>query len=85
MTGSPRRRSPGRRRLPPRPTYESARAASEPGVAAAAAPSSAAHARDVAVAERETRFMIRELRRVAMVSGACFGLLALLTVLDRLS
>jgi len=29
--------------------------------------------------------MMREMRRVALVSGSCLGLLALLTIVDRLS
>jgi hypothetical protein len=29
--------------------------------------------------------MMREMRRVALVSGACLGLLALLTIVDRIS
>jgi hypothetical protein len=41
--------------------------------------------RAAAAASRESRYMMREMRRVALVSGSCLGLLALLTIVDRLS
>jgi len=37
------------------------------------------------VIQRESENMMREMKRVALVSGVCFGMLALLMVVDRLS
>jgi hypothetical protein len=33
---------------------------------------------------RESQYLGAELRRVALVSGTCLGLLAVLTIIDRL-
>ena len=72
-----RRRTP--RRLPPRPTYS--------GVAASEAtprPMNAQDQRPLRYVERESPFLKAELLRVLSVTAACFGLLGVLVVVDRL-
>jgi hypothetical protein len=87
MSSNPRRRTTSRRRLPPRPTYQgSPAAAASPAVAEGASRGrQPAQDRAAAAAARESRYMMREMRRVALVSGSCLGLLALLTIVDRLN
>jgi hypothetical protein len=74
---TPRRRTP--RRLPPRPTYTGA-----PAVEAEPRRVSARDARPQRYIERESPYLAYELRRVLGVTSVCFGLLAVLTVVDRL-
>ncbi|MEZ4503265.1 MAG: hypothetical protein R3C39_11620 [Dehalococcoidia bacterium] len=87
MSSNPRRRTTSRRRLPPRPTYQGSAPApaSGGGDEGASRGRHGAHDRAVAAAARESRYMLREMKRVALVSGSCLGLLAILTVVDRLS
>lgn len=82
MPRRPTTRGPqGRRSLPPRPTYDSA-----PGGATAAPPERRSQAvRPARLVEREAPYLIAELKRIAMVTATCVGLLALLVVVDRLS
>jgi len=79
MPRSSRRRQP-RRRPPPRPTYRGAPVDE-------AAPERTTPARPSGPAlyiARQTPYLFGELRRVAVTSAACFGLLGLLIVVDRL-
>ncbi len=80
MPRTPRRRAP-RRRLPPRPTYSGA-----PRIAEEAAPTPTRRddrpRRHIA---RESPLIVAELRRVLAVTVVTFGLLVVLTVMDRLS
>jgi hypothetical protein len=67
-----------RRRLPPRPTY--------PGAPHVEEPSHALNRRDtrpIRYVERESPLLAAELLRVLSVTSTCFGLLAVLTVIDR--
>jgi hypothetical protein len=41
--------------------------------------------RPARLVEREAPYLMAELKRIAMVTGTCIGLLALLVVVDRLS
>ncbi len=80
MPRRPTSRGPvARRSLPPRPTYE-------PAAAGAPTPDRRnAMSRPARLVEREAPYLMAELKRIAMVSGTCIGLLALLVVVDRLS
>jgi hypothetical protein len=77
MPRNPRRQSQ-RRRLPPRPTYSGA-----PQVEQSDAHISRSDARPLRYVERESPLLAAELLRVAGVTATCFGLLALLTIIDR--
>jgi nitroreductase len=83
MPRSNRRRQP-RRRPPPRPTYRGAPAEPEEAPRTAATSRSARASRPAAYIARQTPYLYGELRRVVLTSAACFGLLALLIVVDRL-
>lgn len=76
--------TPPRRRLtrvaPPRPTYDGAPVP----VAAATEHTSRQALRPTNYVAREAGNVKMELRRVAGVTATCFGLLAILTVIDRL-
>ncbi len=71
------------RRLPPRPTF-----APDAPAAAAASGDEARQRRDAeraqATAERESRYLIVELKRVAGVTATCVGMLILLAILQRM-
>jgi hypothetical protein len=45
----------------------------------------AARERALLIAERESRYLMSEMRRVVMVTSACLGLLAVLAVVQRLA
>ncbi len=80
MSGTPRRRLT-RRSLPPRPTYEGA-----PG-AEAASPTLRQNAEPRRVAEnvmRQAPYLAAELKRIVGVTAVCLGMLAILTVVDRM-
>lgn len=77
---TPRRLAARRRSLPPRPTYDGARAEHE----AHEATSTQRLSRPARLVEREAPYMIDELKRIALVSGTCIGLLVLLTVVDKM-
>jgi len=77
MPRNPRRR-PQRRALPPRPTYSGA-----PRVEEARASTNRRDSRPVRYVERESPFLAAELLRVLGVTATCFGLLAVLTIIDR--
>ncbi|MSQ30261.1 MAG: hypothetical protein EXR68_07230 [Dehalococcoidia bacterium] len=80
MPSTPRRRLT-RRSLPPRPTYEGA-----PG-AEAAPPILRQNAETRRVSGNPLRhapYLAAELRRIAGVAAICLGLLAVLTVVDRM-
>ena len=77
MPRTPRRRSTPRR-LPPRPTYAGAPREETP------TPRSARDRQPQEYVEREAPYFRHELLRVAGVSAVCFGLLAVLAVIDRL-
>ena len=68
-----------RRTLPPRPTYEEQQFTAEGRVVV---PSGAS--RPQRLVEREAPYLIDELKRIALVSGTCIGLLIFLTVVDRM-
>ena len=71
------RRVGTRRALPPRPMG--------PGEHATVAVPSSTHAnRPSRLVEREAPYLIGELKRVALVTATCIGLLAFLTVVDRM-
>ena len=78
MPRNPRRQGQ-RRRLPPRPTYSGA-----PEVAQPTDHISRRDARPIRYVERESPLLAAELLRVLGVTVTCFGLLAVLTVIDRL-
>ncbi len=83
MPRSPRRRqSRARRRLPPRPTYDRAAGPSVDVDRPATPDTSPPAARRAS--SRDEGYLASELRRVAGVSAACLGLLAVLVVVDRL-
>jgi hypothetical protein len=83
MPRNPRRRqSRTPRRLPPRPTYDRAPAPDADATRPATRDSSPSLARRAST--RDGGYLASELRRVAGVSAACLGLLALLVVVDRL-
>ncbi len=75
--------TPPRRRLtrvaPPRPTYDGAPLP----VAAASEHTSRQALRPTAYVAREAVNVKMELRRVAGVTATCFGLLAILAIIDR--
>ena len=77
---TPRRLAARRRSLPPRPTYDGARAEHE----AHEATSTQRLSRPARLVEREAPYMIDELKRIALVSATCIGLLVLLTVVDKM-
>lgn len=84
MPTAPRRDSTTRRRLPPRPTFD-------PEAAVLAAPTQTDEARArrdneraLAAADRESRFLVSELKRVASVTATCIGMLVVLAILQRL-
>ncbi len=83
MPASPRRDPAPRRRLPPRPTF-----ASDAQSASIAATEEARFRRDteraLAAADRESRFLVTELKRVAGVTATCVTMLVVLAVLQRL-
>ncbi len=81
MPSSSRRRQP-RRRPPPRPTYRGAPVAEE--VEERQPSTSARASRPAVYIARQTPYLFGELRRVLLTSAACFGLLVLLIVVDRL-
>ena len=81
MPRSTRRRQP-RRRPPPRPTYRGAPVDEAP---VERTPSASGRASGPAqYIARQTPYLVGELRRVALASAACFGLLGLLILVDRL-
>lgn len=79
------RRRQSRRRPPPRPTYRGAAAPAAPAAdASSVAPVRARASRPAEYIARQTPYLVGEVRRVVLTSIACFGLLALLVVVDRL-
>lgn len=83
MPRSPRRRqSRARRRLPPRPTYDRASVPDVDPARPSTPDPSPPQARRASA--RDEGYLASELRRVAGVSAACLGLLAVLVVVDRL-
>lgn len=78
MPRTPRRQNP-RRRLPPRPTYSGATRVEEPSTR-----TSRQDARPLRYVERESPLLAAELMRVLGVTATCFGLLAVLAVIDRI-
>ncbi|MFA7250007.1 MAG: hypothetical protein WC273_10300 [Dehalococcoidia bacterium] len=80
-TPSPRRHLT-RRSLPPRPTYPGA-----PGVEEASVPTQRQSAETRRVAEnllRQAPYLTAELKRIAGVISVCLGMLAVLTIIDRM-
>lgn len=80
MPDTPRRRLT-RRVAPPRPTYEGA-----PGTEAAQ-PTLRQNTESRRVAEsllRQAPYLTAELKRIATITSVCLGLLAVLTVIDRM-
>ena len=75
------RRSLTRRSLPPRPGDEQGIAAS---AARPALTGSLAASRPNRLVEREAPYLMDELRRVALVTATCVGLLIFLTIVDRM-
>lgn len=69
------RRALTRRSLPPRPGEERG----ERGLSVSTAAN-----RPIRLVEREAPYLMDELRRVAMVTATCIGLLIFLTVIDRM-
>ncbi len=87
MPRTPRRRPLTRRTLPPRPVIERTHSASTAAVAASqGAAQQGTSRRGVArgLSERDGRLLIADMKRVAVVTGTCFGLLAILVAVDRL-
>lgn len=80
MPRSSRRRE-SRRRPPPRPTYRGAPVDEATPATTRRAARNTAQAQHIA---RQTPYLVGELRRVALTSIACFGLLVVLVVVDRL-
>ena len=79
-----RRRPPVRHSLPPRPAAPGTLAA--PSIAPPdGAARRSARLRTEAAFQRDSVYVSRELWRIAMVTGACAGLLAVLVVVDRFS
>ncbi len=78
------RRNRPRRNLPPAPTVPGA-----PQTSADLQPSRrariAASERPRRLVERDAPFLAAELRRIGVITAACFGLLLLLVLADRLS
>lgn len=83
MASTPRRREPRiPRRLPPRPTF----AADAPAVAATSneeARQRRETERAMQAAERESRYLMSELKRVGAVTATCVGMLVALAILQR--
>ena len=79
-----RRSRPTRTTLPPRPSFPGAPAATveERRPRRGRAPSSE---RPLRLVERDAPFVMMELRRILVISGACLGLLAVLVAVDRLT
>lgn len=80
MPSTPRRRLT-RRVAPPRPTYEGAQGAE------AAPPTLRQNAETRRIAEnlmRQAPYLSAELKRIAGVTGICLGMLAVLTIIDRM-
>ncbi len=76
MPRTPRsQRRTAQRRTPPPPRR----------TAAFGAPPPAPASRTERLIARDAPYLGAELRRIAVVSGACFGLLGLLVVVDRLT
>jgi hypothetical protein len=79
-----RRRPPVRHSLPPRPAPPGT-----PSAASVALPEGgagrSARLRTEAAFRRDSAYVSRELRRIALVTGSCVGLLAILVVVDRFS
>lgn len=80
MPRNQRSRRQRTRRLPPRPPSGDARRES-PGDGTAAP--AAAETRPARLVQREAPYLRVEMRRVALVSAACFGVLAFLVVVER--
>ncbi|MQA00690.1 MAG: hypothetical protein GEU80_15425 [Dehalococcoidia bacterium] len=78
-----RRRTERARRLPPRPTYRGAPVATVEAedVPRVSRSSAGQAARRV---EHDSPYLINELKRVAAVTAACFGLLGVLVIVERL-
>lgn len=79
MPNTPPRRRLTRRVAPPRPTYEGA-----PAPEVTDRHETRESLRPVNYVAREAVNVKMELRRVAAISATCFGLLAILAVIDRL-
>jgi hypothetical protein len=79
MPSTPPRRRLTRRVPPPRPTYDGA-----PATARKQQHATREALRPTNYVARETVNVKMELRRVAGISATCFGLLAILAVIDRL-
>jgi len=79
MPNQPPRRRLTRRVAPPRPTYDGA-----PASVAAPHRETREALRPVNYVAREAVNVKMELRRVAGITATCFGLLAILAVIDRL-
>ena len=79
MPSTPARRRLTRRVAPPRPTYDGV-----PTTATPARTSTREALRPVNYVTREAVNVKMELRRVAGITATCFGLLAILAVIDRL-
>ncbi len=80
MPSTPPRRRLTRRVAPPRPTYDG----SAPTAAAPARANTREALRPVNYVAREAVNVKMELRRVAGITATCFGLLAILAVIDRM-
>jgi hypothetical protein len=74
---TPRRRGSARRSLTPRATPSG-------GTATEIGTSTLGTSRPARLVEREAPYLIDELKRVAIVTATCIGLLAVLTVVDRM-
>ena len=87
MPRTPRRRPTARRTLPPRPVIDHVHPASTAAVAASHGPGQQPGSRRVArgLSEREARLLIADMKRVAVVTATCLGLLVVLVVVDRLA
>ncbi|MGE0229600.1 MAG: hypothetical protein AB7I38_07195 [Dehalococcoidia bacterium] len=82
MPRRPTTRGPlGRRSLPPSPTYAHAAGAATAPTASERRP---AQSRPARIVEREAPYLLAELRRIALVTGTCVGMLVMLVVVDRL-
>lgn len=83
MPRRPTTRGPlGRRSLPPGPTY--GRASSSATAAPAPGERRQTQSRPARIVEREAPYLLAELRRIALVTGTCVGMLLMLVVVDRL-
>ena len=71
-----------RRSLPPRPTYADADVIAAEAVTASGGVRSLS--RPARLVEREAPYLIDELKRVAIVTATCIGLLVMLTIVDRM-